>query len=283
MTARLLVDNGSTRPDSTRTLRRLAATLAERLGSPVQPVSLQHSDLVPADRLDGRRANTLEPFLERALTDGQRDFLVLPLYFGPSSALTGAIPRIVAGLAGRRGPVRLRIAPELCPLPAGEPLLADLLADQVLHTAAHQCIAPRRVVLVDHGSPLPQVSAVRTWLAHGLRQRLGDGATVQEAAMERRPGPEYDFNGEPLATLLGRLAQADPLTPVILSMLFLAPGRHAGPDGDIAEICRRVESGVPGFRVLRSPLVGEHPGLIEILARREAQAGTGVETSEIEE
>jgi sirohydrochlorin ferrochelatase len=270
MTVRLLVDNGSTRPDSTRTLRRLAADLGARLGAAVHPVSLQHADAVPADRLDARPADTFAPFLTRALAAGERDFLVLPLYFGPSAALTRLIPEIAAELGARHGPFRLRLAPELCPLPPGEPRLADLLAQQTADTAARFGIAPRRVVLVDHGSPLPQVSAVRTWLAQGLRARLGAGSEVLEAAMERRPGAEYDFNGETLATLLERLARQDPDTPTILAMLFLAPGRHAGPDGDIAQICRRAQDRSPGLRVYLGPLVGEHPGLIEILARRAA-------------
>ncbi len=271
MTARLLLDNGSTRPDSTRTLRRLAAALSERLGSPVSPVSLQHSDRVPADRLDGRGADIFAAYLDRALAAGERDFQILPLYFGPSAALTRLVPEIAEGLAARHGPFRLRVARELCPLPIGEPQLADILTDQVAGTAARLGIAARRVVLVDHGSPLPQVSAVRTWLAGALRARLGTGYQVLEAAMERRPGAEYDFNGELLETLLQCLARQDPDTPTILAMLFLAPGRHAGPEGDIAGICRRVMCEMPGFRVYPSPLVGEHPTLIEILGRRAAQ------------
>jgi hypothetical protein len=86
--------------------------------------------------------------------------------------------------------------------------------------------------------------------------------------MERRPGPEYDFNGESLETVLGGLARSDPHSPVILATLFLAPGRHAGPLGDIADICRRVEARTGGFRAYPSPLVGTHPDLIEILAQR---------------
>ena len=272
MTCRLLVDNGSTRPDSTRTLRQLARTLEERLRAPVHPVSLQHADRVPADRLDGRGADTFEPFLDRALARGERDFLALPLYFGPSAALTDLIPDIAAGLKARHGPFRLQVARELCPLPLGEPLLADILADQVSRTAAIQGIAPRRVVLVDHGSPSPQVGAVRSWLAKGLRSRLGNGSEISEAAMERRPGPEYDFNGETLESLLGRIAKQDPQTPAILAMLFVSAGRHAGPEGDIADICRRVQAEVPGFRAYPTPLVGDHPELIEILAQRALDA-----------
>ncbi|TAG25735.1 MAG: cobalamin biosynthesis protein CbiX, partial [Verrucomicrobia bacterium] len=46
-----LFDNGSFRADSTRSLRGVAARLAERLGHPVRAVSLLHSTRVPAAEL----------------------------------------------------------------------------------------------------------------------------------------------------------------------------------------------------------------------------------------
>ena len=266
----LLIDNGSSRPDSTLTLRRLAAALAERLDQPVHPVSLQHADKVPERALGGRPADTLEPFLRRALAEGERDFLALPLFFGPSRALSRFIPDTAAAFEPEFGPLRVRVAPELCPLPSGEPRLAGILADHVAATAGAAGVPTRRVVLVDHGSPMPQVTAVRRWLAGRLRERLGDDVLLEEAVMERRPGPDYDFNGDLLETVLDRLAESDPAGPVILVMLFLAPGRHAGAGGDIARITAAVEQAHPGFRVHTTPLVGAHPALIDILADRTA-------------
>ena len=268
MTTRLLVDNGSSRPESTRSLRGLSMALTERLGAAVHPVSLLHADRVPPETLDGRSADILAPFLGRALRSGERDFLILPFFFGPSAAIRRALAEIAEALTREHGPFRLRVARELCPLPEGEPRLADILADQVALTASREGIAQRRVVLVDHGSPAPPVSAVRNWLAGELKRRLGKEARLEEAAMERRPGSEYDFSGELLERVLMRLGRSDPETPAILSMLFLAPGRHAGPQGDIVGICRRVTDRIEGFRVFPSPLVGTHPGLVEILARR---------------
>ncbi len=90
--------------------------------------------------------------------------------------------------------------------------------------------------------------------------------------MERRVGSEYDFNGELLADALRRLALADRDGSVILSMLFLSPGRHAGAGGDIEEIRARVEAEFPGFHVVPAPLVGAHPGLVDILESRYRQA-----------
>jgi len=271
----LLIDNGSSRPGSTLALRRLASALGERLGSPVHPVSLQHADKVPATDLDGVPAELLTPFLRRALGEGARDFLAVPLFFGPSRAITHLVPDTVAELEAELGPFSLRVAPELCPLPRGEPRLTAILEEQIRATAQRQRIPGSRVVLVDHGSPQPSVNAVRRWLAEHLRARLGDEVALREAVMERRPGPVYDFNGPLLADVLEDMAQADLQTPVILALLFLAPGRHAGPGGDIEQICAGAAQAHPGFRVHPCPLVGANPALITILAERVAAGMSG--------
>ena len=124
------------------------------------------------------------------------------------------------------------------------------------------------VILVDHGSPLPAVTEVRACLARQMRDSLGPRVMLHEAVMERRAGSEYDFNGPLLESLLLQMASRNPAQTVVLSMLFLSPGRHAGTGGDIEEICQRVASQYPGFRVITTPLVGEHPGLIDILVSR---------------
>jgi sirohydrochlorin ferrochelatase len=153
----------------------------------------------------------------------------------------------------------------LCPLPGGEPLLADILADNVAG-----CGPADRVIVVDHGSPIPQVTAVRSWLAAALRARLPDDVTVEEAVMERREGAAYDFNGDLLAERLGGLTGR-----VALAMVFVSPGRHAGPGGDIAEICATAEQANSGLTVTPSRLIGEHPGLVDLLAVRLEEALDG--------
>jgi hypothetical protein len=89
---------------------------------------------------------------------------------------------------------------------------------------------------------------------------------VAPASMERRDGPEYDF-AKPLLTDL--LAAAPwHAGRVIVAMQFLLPGRHAGPDGDVAKICRAAEVAHPGLKTRLTKLVAEHPLLIDILADR---------------
>lgn len=264
----LLIDNGSRRAEAVRNLRRLAASLAARTGQAVHPVSLLHSDRIPAGQLDGHPAETLEPVLRRMLTQGVRDFILIPLFFGPSRALTRFVPETAAALSETFGPFALRIAPELCPLPDGEPRLVEILADHAERTFRLANAVSARVILVDHGSPIPEVTAVRSWLGERLAQRLGAQIAVEQAVMERRAGADYDFNGSLLETTLLRLANTDRTTAVILAMLFLSAGRHAGTGGDIAAIIERVTTAYPGFRVYPAPLVGSHPGLIDILCSR---------------
>jgi sirohydrochlorin ferrochelatase len=271
----LLIDNGSKRADATLSLRRIASGLAERLGESVHPVSLLHSDRIPPSALHGQPAETFEFFLRRRLSEDIRRFLILPLFFGPSRAISDYVPERIAVLQKDFGPFEVRIARSLCPLPEGEPDLVEILLERIHAIASEQGVAPHRVLLVDHGSPIPAVSEVRRWLARQLAQRLADdsdpGVELGEAVMERRPGAEYDFNGELLEDRLRALAADDLSTPVILSMLFLSPGRHAGPGGDIAEICMSVERDHPGFRVHPSALVGGHPRLLDILTARVAE------------
>lgn len=264
----ILLDNGSSRAGSTHSLRRLADAVAKRIGTPVDPVSLLHADKVPAAELDGRTADTFVPFLRRRVQEGERHFLALPLFFGRSGALTGFIPDKAAEIAAELGGCEVEVAEVLCPLPEGEPRLVEILCDHVRETARSRGVDPRQVVLVDHGSPLARVTEVRRTLARGMRTALGEGVRVSEAVMERRPGPEYDFNGPLLEQVLRELGAEGTDGPVIVAMLFLAPGRHAGAGGDIAEICARVRDEHPRLEVIQTPLVGAHPLLVDILADR---------------
>ena len=279
----LLVDNGSLVPAATLALRGLATKLALRLGHAVEPVSLLHSSGVDPKLLEGRPAEILVPALERHLAARQNDFIVVPLFFGPSQALTAYVPENVARLRARHPALNLRLASPL--YAAGDDRLARILADQVLVEIDAWPRAPRqtrgpefveragplppetRVALVDHGSPVPEVTAVRDELAAQLAALLGARvAAVAPCSMERRPEPAYDFTAPLLADLLATPGWS--AGRVIVALQFLQPGRHAGPEGHVAEICRRAEAAHPGLRTRMTGLVGAHPLLVEILADR---------------
>ncbi|MCB1773279.1 MAG: cobalamin biosynthesis protein CbiX [Gammaproteobacteria bacterium] len=267
----LLVDNGSTRPAATLSLRRIARNLSERIGQTVYPVSLQHADRVSADQLDGKGASTLTLFLREQLAEGQREFVVLPLFFGRSRALTSFIPEQAAELAQSFGDFRLIQADVLSPLPGGDPRLAEILADNVKKCTGQSAVPPDHVIVVDHGSPIPEVTAVREAAAATLKKRLPASVRLTEAVMERRSGASYDFNGQLLQQALAAAAAAGH-RHVVLAMMFISPGSHAGPGGDIGTICAKAMAFHPGLEVCVSSLVGEHPMLIDILQDRLAAA-----------
>ncbi len=257
----MLVDNGSSRPESTLKLRQIAARLGERIKRTIYPVSLQHANKLAPEALEGKAADTFAPFLRQRIKSGERDFILLPLFFGISRALTSFVPEQAKQLAEIHGEFRLRQADVLCPLPQGEPRLARILCENLPEGA-------ERVILVDHGSPLPAVSAVRKRLAELMAEMLGEEVALEQAVMERRQGREYDFNGQLLQDLLPTLGQQDPNARLALSMLFMFPGRHAGSGGDIEEICRQAQQTYPQMQIQASALVSEHPLLIDILEDR---------------
>lgn len=263
----LLIDNGSKRAAATRQLRHLAAALTERAGETVHPVSLQHADAIDPRELDGTPAQVFKPFLSARLEAGERSFVLLPLFFGVSRALTSFVPDTVRELQSEHAAFQYSLREVLYPLPQGEPRLVDILYDHAVQTANQHGLPLENLVLVDHGSPVARVTAVRNHLAVQLRQKLDDGVSLSEAAMERREGSEYDFNGPLLSDWLETLA-AEGHKSAIVIMQFLLPGRHAGPGGDVSDICQQVMNEYPDFQVQITPLISEHPAFVDLLATR---------------
>jgi len=261
------------RPASTLNLRRIAATLSENTGIPVKAASLLHSNKVPAEDLEGTPATTLGPAATKHAQQGSREIVMLPFFFGPSRALTGYLPERMGTLRESYPDVTVRVASPLVDLQGPVDLrLARMLKDGVLEQMTPG--AKPAVALVDHGSPIPEVTAVRNVLAGQLSALLEDEAhSVAAASMERREGDEYRFNEPLLENLLDQ--RGFNTGEVILSMLFLSPGRHAGKDGDVAGICAEAEQRNPGLQTAISRLAGEHQGMVDILADRLEQALNG--------
>lgn len=270
-TVHFLVDNGSLRPAATFALRRVADRLSLASGLRVEPVSLLHSSKIPANDLDGVAAETFERALKQRLAAGVRDFVVLPFFIGESRAMTDYLPQVVDRVRQRTGvEFALRCLPPLCPYEQEEDrgIVGELIGR--IGLARAQVPAEERwvdVALVDHGSPEPKVGLVRDRMARQLQQHFdGDPSagirSVQPCSMERREGAEYDFNEPLLETVVGR---ADPSRTMIVALLFLSPGRHAGPAGDVAQICERAGT-AKGF--LFSDVLGESDAVVEILLER---------------
>lgn len=265
-----LYDNGSFRPESTLVLRRLATQLAPLLPGPVHAVSLLHSTRVPADQLEDQPARLLEPALT-SFFESQPDAhaVLLPLFFGPSGALVDYVPERVASLRAKFPAARIDQAACLIDLATedGAAEITAILADRVRSTLATAALSRPPVALVDHGTPLPAVSAVRDLLGRHLAASLADNVSqVAVCSMERRPGDAYAFN-EPL---LESLLQTPPFNhgDVIIALQFLSPGRHAGPGGDVATICEEACHHRPALRPHLTATLDADPRLAPLLARR---------------
>ncbi len=270
----LLVDNGSLRPAATLRLRKIASALGKKLGRKVEPVSLLHSNKVPARQLGGRKAEILKDAVARRLQRGARDFVIVPLFFGRSRGLTEFIPDLIQQWRRQSAELTVRVAAPLAAV--DEDRLACILESQVRAKLTPRFLRGQRarVALVDHGSPVRVVTQVRNRLAAQLRRRLADDVTgVAACSMERRPGAAYAFNEPLLETLLAKPGWNT--GPVVVAQLFLLPGRHAGPRGDVERICRRAREKSPGLRTVRTKLAGEDPAIIDILAAGFAKLGAG--------
>ncbi len=263
----LLVDNGSLEPASTLQLRRIAAGLALRVGAPVEAVSLAHSSKIPTEQLDGMPAVQFEAALNRSLAEGTSEVLTVPLFVGPSHAIMRWVPAMLDERRKVYPHALLKLAPPL--FMPGERHLAEILAEHVREQIAAS--ERPRVAVVDHGSPARAVTEVRDAVTAQLRALLGNSvAEVAASSMERRDGADFDFNEPLLERLMVRPEWRE--GPVVIALLFIAPGRHAGPNGDVAQIVRTARGGdLSGVKFTR--VLGEHPRLIDILADRARSAG----------
>lgn len=273
MRAIYLVDNGSLRPAATFNLRRLARLLGEHAALEVIPASLLHSHKIPAAELDGTAAPTLAPRVTRAARAGVTEVIVVPFFFGPSKALTDYLPRRLGEIQQQWPDLAIRVAAPLVDLEGALDLrLARILCDGVRPHLGNG--APASVALVDHGSPIPEVTAVRNVLAGQMGALLGNEvARLTPASMERRDGDDYRFNEPLLENLLDQPGFNS--GRVILSMLFLSPGRHAGDEGDVHDICAAARERHPGLSTTMTRLAGEDPRIVDILADRLQDALNG--------
>ena len=249
----LLVDNGSYEPAATLALRGLAQKVSKLLCLEVRPVSTMHSTKIDPALLGGVPAVIFEGAVQQAKADGIDELVLLPLFIGPSRAITEYIPKVFAD--AQPGAMKLSMRD-----PLFGPELISMLIDNLKSTGWTK--GSGTVYLCDHGSPIPEVTRCRNFFANAIRTQLGlkDDELIA-CSMERREGAEYDFN-KPL--LQDALQQAK--GEAVILMLFLLPGRHAGAEGDVATIAK--EHAPEGLKWKVSPLLGTHPALPGLLLIR---------------
>ena len=119
----------------------------------------------------------------------------------------------------------------------------------------------RAILLVDHGSQLPDANALLDRIAAALRARRPD-TLVETAHMEL---------AEPsLAAGLARCA-ARGAREVVVCPYFLGPGRHT--TRDIPQLVAQVGSAHPGVRVRVAEPLGFDERLVDVLLTRVDSAG----------
>ena len=264
-----LVDNGSLRAEPTLNLRKIAVELGGRLGIPVHPVSLLHSAKVKNEKLEGIQAKLLEDSLKTYIEFLEsKPILILPLFFGPSRALTEYIPNIVEKLQRQDASLHIRIANCLInKKDHSAEIMARILLDRIEEVARHVPSSDRlpQVVLVDHGSALQEVLHVRELVSEELKKVTSGGYDFRGGcSMENPKGAEKHNN----RLLLDMLNSVSAHAPVILSQLFFSNGRHAGKDGDIENICK--DSGHTG--ISKAQPILNHSLLIDLLTMRALEA-----------
>jgi sirohydrochlorin ferrochelatase len=114
----------------------------------------------------------------------------------------------------------------------------------------------RAILLVDHGSQLPEANRVLDRIADAVRARL-PGAIVELAHMEL---------AEPsLAAGLERCA-ARGAREVVVCPYFLAPGRHTSRD--IPQLVDQARTAHPALRVRVAAPLGFDERLVDVLLAR---------------
>jgi hypothetical protein len=268
-----LIDNGSLEPAATRNLRAVALELSASVDEIVHPVSWKHSDRIALSALDGDApGTTLAPFIRAHLAHGERQFVFVPFFISAQGAIGSALRSELESLQREHPatPFEFTFTRSL----ADSGVIPQIVAARVRETMEAASLERPPVIVVDHGGPSPASAALRNRLADDLRALLGvEAASVTATSME---GGEHAHNHplltESLAALAtaGHAASSSPRAhgslTVVVALLFLSPGRHAGPGGDIAQICGAAETADPALRCHLNDLVGTHPLAVTALA-----------------
>ncbi|HXQ80628.1 MAG TPA: CbiX/SirB N-terminal domain-containing protein [Opitutaceae bacterium] len=256
-----LIDNGSLEPAAHESLRTAADSVGKRAGTRVEAVSWRHSGRIPPGDLAGGPAWTLAPWVRARVSEGEREYVFVPFFICPQGAIGSRMRRDLEALGDELGGFDFSITEGL---DAGT-ALAEIVADRVRETAAAKGLGRPAVVVVDHGGPSRASGAVRNSVADAARERLGRSiGPLAAASMEAPDGPESVFSRPLLPEALA--APGFDSGDVLIAPLFLSPGRHAGPGGDLERAARAAQARRPALRCHFTGLVGSHPAAIELLS-----------------
>jgi sirohydrochlorin ferrochelatase len=264
----ILVDNGSLKPEAILALRRVTEQLAFRTNVDFRATGLLHSNKVDASRLGGRPARVFVESMQELLDLGQRDFLILPFFLGPSLAIVDWLPKKLTVFRNNYEDLKVKIASPLFGNGDGAEPLATAIKDRVGEVVQREGLRRPFVALVDHGTPKIAVNEVRERVGK-IAESLLDGkvAGLTSCSMERRPEPVYDFN-DPLLVELLQDRKVVPAGDIVVALLFLSPGRHAGTGGDVEMLCEEARRDRSDLRTFLTEPLGEHPAIVDLLEQR---------------
>ncbi len=144
-------------------------------------------------------------------------------------------------------------------------VIPAIVADRIRSELTRRTLpATTPVIVVDHGGPSPASARLRNALADEIRAELvGAIGPLAATSME---GEEHAHNRPLLAEQLD--APGFNRGDVVIAPLFLSPGRHAGANGDLAEIAHAAEvrPARPALRCHFTELIGTHPRAVDTLA-----------------
>lgn len=261
-----LIDNGSLEPAAHRNLRTLAAALSTRSGLEVHAVSWKYSDRIAPESLGGLPAWTLAPWLRDRIAAGERHFIFIPFFISAQGAIGSWLHRDLQDLQRELGEFRFLFSGGL----VTQGTLVRIATARIRETIAAKKLDRPAVIVVDHGGPAAASAQLRDRIAADVKHELD--AEIRELTPASLEGEEHAHN-RPLfvdALTLPGFNHAN----VVIAPLFLAPGRHAGPHGDLAQLVAGAEDrGAAADRERVAPLrchftelIGTHPLVIDVLA-----------------
>jgi len=257
-----LVDNGSIEAAAHHNLRAVADLIGRRVGCQVHAVSWRHSDRIAADALKGVAALTLAPWLTGQLAAGERQFIFIPFFISAQGAIGSALRRDLAQF--QQSAVDFKFT--FCDGLAARGAIAEIVAARIRETIATQGLSQPPVIVVDHGGPSPSSASLRDELTATIQAELK--TEVGRVAATSMEGDDHPHNHPLFAAQL--VALGFERGDVVIAPLFLSPGKHAGPDGDLARIARKAcEQGNPRTNPRRchfTDLIGSHSLAAEVLA-----------------
>ena len=268
----LLFDNGSLKPEASLKLRDLARNLSDVLSMQVEPVSLLHSCKIDPELLNGEPATIIRRRFKKAVNNKERKILCLPLFLGPSLAITDYLQELIQEALALDSKMEIKVAAPLSGWDVHKPdeRLATVMKELIEECRANAKRSFKNIVLVDHGSPIKKMAILRNGIAEKVGTLLkgqGVNATVTACSMEKREGDAFSFN-DPLLETIPDYLNIEAAEDLLVAMFFLMPGRHAGEGGDVETILSNLCQNQRIRSFCKTDLIASHPMIMDILADR---------------